>query len=311
MKRDNVNYLLVGTFVLLMAAVLFYALYRITGHSARGDLYFTHFPNVAGIKEGSLVTFEGYEVGNVAAVEPVARDDRTWYRITLNLRQRVRVPADSHALIATPGLLSAPLVEIKEGRSRETLAPGGEIAGAPAANLMETVATLAADLGQIAETGVKPLLAQISRRVESLGGQLDQDVPAAMGELRSTLVRLNSTAGRIEALFSEENRQHWGSLLRNADQASANALKLSEDLHEIRLGLDGLVKDSRGIVAGGGKDVEASLAEIRESLRRTNAVLHQLESTGRNLNEFSRHIRENPSALINSRPPVEATGDTR
>ncbi|MBK7357120.1 hypothetical protein [Propionivibrio sp.] len=35
MKRDNVNYLLVGNFVLLMAGVLLYALYRITGHSAK------------------------------------------------------------------------------------------------------------------------------------------------------------------------------------------------------------------------------------------------------------------------------------
>ena len=63
MKRDNVNYLLVGSFVLLMAGVLLYALYRITGHSAKGDLYVTHFSNVAGIKEGSLVTYEGFEVG--------------------------------------------------------------------------------------------------------------------------------------------------------------------------------------------------------------------------------------------------------
>ena len=38
MKRDNVNYLLVGGFVLLMAAVLLYGLYRITGHSKKGDL---------------------------------------------------------------------------------------------------------------------------------------------------------------------------------------------------------------------------------------------------------------------------------
>jgi len=45
MKRDNVNYLLVGSFVLLMGAILLYALYRITGHSAKGDTYFTHFPN--------------------------------------------------------------------------------------------------------------------------------------------------------------------------------------------------------------------------------------------------------------------------
>lgn len=302
MKRDNVNYLLVGSFVLLMAAVLLYALYRITGHSAKGDTYFTHFPNVAGIKEGSVVTFEGFEVGNVATVEPVARENRTWYRLTLNLRKPVRVPVDSRALIATPGLLAAPLIEIKEGRSTEILAKNGEIVAKPAVNLMESVASLASELGQLTETGVKPLLAQISRRVESLGGSLDHNVPAAMSDLRSTLARLNSTAVRVEALFSPENQQHWSGLLKNAHASSANVLQLSRELQDVRAEVDGLMKDSRSIVVSSGKDLQLSL-------RRADALLYQLESAGRNLNEFSRRIRENPSALVQSRPPADAAGE--
>ena len=34
----------------------------------------------------------------------------------------------------------------------------------------------------------------------------------------------------------------------------------------------------------------------------------QLESAGRNLNEFSRTIRENPATLIQSRPQTDAAG---
>lgn len=302
MKRDNVNYLLVGSFVLLMAAVLLYALYRITGSSGKGDVYITHFPNVAGIKEGSVVTFEGFEVGNIAAVEPVMRDNRTWYRVTLNLRKQMRVPADSRALIATPGLLAAPLVEIKEGKSAEILKSGGEIAGVPATNLMESVASLAAELGQITESGLKPLLAQIGKRVDTLGNSLDENVPAALGDLRSTMARLNSTAGRVEKLFSEENQKRWSGLLKNADETSANALKLSKELHGIRGEIDGLIKDSRVVVSGSGKDLQLTL-------KRADAILYQLESAGRNLNEFSRTVRDNPSALIQSRPPTDTSGE--
>ena len=191
MKRDNVNYLLVGSFVLLMAAVLLYALYRITGHSAKGDTYYTHFANVAGIKEGTVVTYEGYEVGNVAQIEPVAREARTTYRITLNLRQPVRIPADSYAMIATPGLLSAPLVEIKEGSARDLIAAGGDIAGSSAANLMESVSALAVELGKMTETSIKPLLAQ-----------LNQNVTPTLVDLRSTVERINRAAGRIDTLLS-------------------------------------------------------------------------------------------------------------
>lgn len=304
MKRDNVNYLLVGSFVLLMAGVLFYALYRITGHSAKGELYFTHFSNVAGIKEGTIVTYEGYEVGNVAQVEPVMRDNRTLYRLSLNLRKPVKIPVDSRALIATPGLLSAPLVEIKEGLARDILAGGGDIPGGRTINLMESVAALATDLGKLTETSIKPLLATIS-----------QNVTPAMADLRSVLERINRTAGRVDSLFSDQNIKHWGTLLQNADGASANALKLTTDFANVRVEVEklirdsrdlvtdsrGLITDSRGLVAGGSKDV-------KELLRRVDATLYQLEAAGRHLNEFSRTIRENPAALIQSKPPIDAAG---
>ena len=304
MKRDNVNYLLVGSFVLLAAAVLLYALYRITGHSQKGDTYFTHFPNVAGIKEGTVVTYEGFEVGNVAQVEPVAREQRTAYRITLNLRKPVSIPVDSQAMIATPGLLSAPLIEIKEGRATGILAPGGDIPGRNRVDLMESMAALATDLGAITETSLKPMLAQ-----------LNQNLPPAMVDARSTIERINRSAGRVEALFSEQNVAHWNHLLQNADQASNNALKLSADLANVRAEVDALVKDSRGLVksslglvddsrglvASGGKD-------FKEVLHRVDATLYQLEAAGRNLNEFSRTIRQNPAALINSRPPTDDAG---
>ena len=147
MKRDNVNYLLVGSFVLLMGVILLYGLYRITGHSAKGELFETYFPNVAGVKHGTIVTFEGFEVGNVSLIEPVVRENRTTYRVMLNIRKTVNLPKDSWTLIATPGLLSAPLVEIKEGQSKELIAAGGEIPSRSSSNVMEAVANLANDLG--------------------------------------------------------------------------------------------------------------------------------------------------------------------
>ena len=290
MKRDNVNYLLVGGFVLLMAAVLFYGLYRITGHSKKGDLYFTHFSNVAGIKPGAVVTYEGFEVGNVDRIEPELRDKRTIYRVTLNLRKPVSIPVDSQAMIATPGLLSAPLVEIKEGTASELLSVGGDIPGSPRVDLMASVATLAADLGKITETSVKPLLAQINR-----------DVTPAMADMRSAVERINRTAGRVDALFSEENVNHWNHILQNADGASANALKLSTDLSSVRNEVEGLVKDSRGLVSDSSKDLKALLLRV-------DSTLYQLESAGRHLNEFSRTIRENPATLIQSRPQTDAAG---
>lgn len=304
MKRDSVNYLAVGCFVLAMGVALLYGLYRITGQSGKGDAYVTHFANVAGIKVGSQVTYEGYAVGNVAAIEPVAHEGRTRFRVALVLKQPQRIPVDSAALITAPGLLAAPLIEIREGASREVLATGGEIRGVAGSNLVESVAALTAQLGEIAASDLKPLLAQIGRRVDTLGGSLEKNLPPAMDDLRSTLARLNATAGRVEQLFSDENRQRWQRMLGNADEASTDVLKLSRELHGVSREVGDLVRDSRGIINGTGRELESSL-------KRADSVLYQLESAGRHLNEFSRQVRENPSALINSRPPAEAQGDEK
>jgi len=301
MKRDNVNYLAVGCFVLAMGVALLYGLYRITGQSGKGDEYLTHFTNVAGIKVGSQVTYEGYAVGNVGAIEPVESEGRTRFRVALVLRKPLRIPADSTALIAAPGLLAAPLVDIREGASREVLAAGGEIRSIAGSNLVESMATLAAQLGEIAATDLKPLLAQIGKRVDTLGGSLEKNLPPAMDDLRSTLARLNTTAGRVEQLFSDDNRLRWQRMLGNADTASGDVLKLSRELHEVTREVSDLVRDSRGIVNGTGRELETSL-------KRADKVLYQLESAGRHLNEFSRTVRENPSVLINSRPPAETEG---
>lgn len=304
MKRDNVNYLLVGSFVLVMGIVLLYALYRITGQSAKGDVYVTHFPNVAGIKSGTVVTFEGFEVGNVDGIEPEVKNNRTSYRVSLNIRKPVNLPDDSWAIIASPGLLAAPLVEIKEGQSTSLIAAGGEIPGRTNSNVMESVANLANEISRLTETSVKPLLAQISQRVETVGGSLEENLPGTLTDMRATMARLNSTAARVETLFSPENQKNWNGLLKNGNEASGTVLKLSQEMQKVTAEVEGLVKDSRVIVNGSGKDLQLSL-------RRADALLYQLESAGRNLNEFSRTIRENPAALVNNRPPVDVSGEAQ
>ena len=94
--------------------------------------------------------------GNVAGIEPSQRDGRTVYRVGLNLRQAQRIPTDSQALIASPGLLSAPLIDIREGRSLETRPAGGEIPAGNTANLMDSVSALADDFARLSATSVCP-----------------------------------------------------------------------------------------------------------------------------------------------------------
>jgi phospholipid/cholesterol/gamma-HCH transport system substrate-binding protein len=302
MKRDNINYTLVGGFVLLMLAVLLYGLYRVTGHQRQQDTYYTSLANVAGVSEGSTVSFEGYPVGNVTAIAPVAKEGRTRYRLTLNVKSGWQVPEDSTASVSASGLLSTPVIEIRQGTSTRVLAPGSEIAGADTAGLFQAMSGLIGELSSLTAGGIKPFVEQLNSRVARIGDTLEQDLPALTAELKSALARLNRAAAALESLASGENRERVASMLTNADQTAANLAKLTADLEGTRVALDALLADSRGVVTGSRQDIRASLAELRQTVQRVNGMLYQLEGASRNMNEFSRQIRSNPGALIQGRP---------
>ena len=70
MRRDNINYFLVGLFTLVSLAVLLVALYKITGRVGQAEPYHVYFHNIAGLGKGTHVTYEGYQIGYVERLVP-------------------------------------------------------------------------------------------------------------------------------------------------------------------------------------------------------------------------------------------------
>ncbi|MBK7357119.1 hypothetical protein [Propionivibrio sp.] len=175
-------------------------------------------------------------------------------------------------------MLSAPLVEIRRGGGSDIPGGRGDIPGSSSANLMESSRCAGHRIGPDYESTIKPML---------VPDQLN--VAPAMADMRSTIERINRTAGRIDTLFSDQNVSTGPLPLQNADGASANALKLLGRSVHGACQVEDLVRDTRGIVTNGGTG-------LKDSIRRIDATPYQPESAGRNINEFSRTIRESGRA---------------
>ncbi len=311
MKRDHINYFAVGLFVLLMLGMLLYALLRINGENQKSDIYYTYFRSVSGIKTGAPVAYQGFELGHVDTIEPTQKEGRTSYRLALKLRQGWKIPSDSRAVISASGLLSGMLVEIREGSSRSLLGPGGEIAGTESVNLFESMAVLTEQLSQLTRDDAKPLLANLNRRIERIGGSLEQGVPESMNQLQAVLKKLNNTATLLETTLGGENRAHVTAVLKNTDQSSLNILRLTADFERTRKQLDQFLADTHGVVTQNRPDIEASVSELRDSLQRVNTILHHLEGASLNTNELTRQLRQNPALIIQSKPAADQSEGNR
>ncbi len=327
MKSNKINYLVVGSFVLIMLAGLVVSISVLTGRTGAADSYYAIYKNVTGIKFGSQVLYEGYPVGQIEDITPQPQAGGMSFRVDFSVKKDWRIPADSVAQIAAPGLLSAVTISISAGKSTVALEPGGLLKSMEAANIFAVVSSVASDVNELAENNIKPLLDTIKTAIGGFGELLQGDARKLVTELtalvQSTAERVPKISENIEAfsskinkssdelseLLNPENRQKMEAILINLDVAAANAARLLTDFQDILDQSNQLLTALNGMVEENKRDISKSVADMRrvtESVaRHIDQVNQNLEGASRNMYEFSRQIRQNPGLLLGGTPPKD------
>ncbi len=309
MRRDNLNYLLVGLFTLAMLAALLVALFRITGRDVDARDYYAVFDHVGGVREGTSVTYNGFHIGQVAGIDALREDGRTRYRLGLAIRADWRIPADSSARIVAPGLLSERIIDIREGSSTQMLSPGETLAGTDATDLMATLAEVALEIRELSRAGLRPLLADLGRQVNLLAADVGSRIASVSDDITRLLANLERTATELNRIVGAASERQVANVLANAEQVAANLAEVSAGFVTTRGELDRLLGESNQLVEENRADLRAAVSSLRESLETIglslDSVLHNLETTSRNMSEFSREIRHNPGRLLSGQAPPD------
>ena len=307
MRRDTINYLVVGTFVIILFLLFMVVLYQITGRTGPTENYYVSYANVEGIKYGTPVLYEGYQVGQVDEVEPVREGGGTQFRITLAVAEGWQIPSDSIAAVAKSGLLASVAINIEEGTSPTPLAPESTIAGREATDLFSTVNEVAAELKSLSRESLRPLLDNLNSKVDLLGGDLhslakDSLKPILDDQVKVILKKVDKTADQLNVLLGDRNVEHVNEILANLNSSSDNLRQLLADLQTTRATLDKALTNIDGVVDDNDEDIRNTVRTISQHIE---AVSHNLEASSRNMNEFSRQIRENPGLLLRNSPQPE------
>ena len=283
MKKDYLNYTLVGAFVVGILLLLFYILFRITGHESGMQNYYVIFNKVAGVKEGASVTFSGYKIGQVNGIVPVQQKQGTAYKMILSIKEGWQIPGDSVAKIIMPGVIADKQIDITEGHSSDILKPGDVIPSQASADMMVIM--------------------------QNIGQQLQDFIPQATGDTTKLLASLNKSAYQLEQLLNEKNQQHVSNMFKNADVASYNLAKLAKSFDRVQEQLDQLLSRSNQLITDNEDDLRQSVIKLRQTMSLVSSkmepLLYNLDASSRNLNEFSRQIRNHPASLISSQPPAD------
>jgi len=287
MKKENVNYFLMGMFVLVGFILLFTMLFKITGGQSDVDEYFVEFDNVTGIKNGIVVTYGGYAIGAVKGVEPVFYAGKTVYRLSLWVKAGWKIPVDSRAKIVMPAVISDKQIEITQGVSTQFLQTGGTLKSSEAVDIMGLV--------------------------DSIASQLNESVPQTTKNINRLLENLNTSSDKVGLILSDKNVQHLNNVFKHADSSGESLAELAAGFNRINKQLDNILNRTNLILSDNSEDIRYTVIELKKSIDtvsgRIESVMYNLDATSQNMNEFSRELRNNPSVILGSEPPADAHGN--
>ncbi len=320
MKSNRVNYVVVGSFVLAMLVGFVAVATYLSGRTTGVDPYYAVYDNVTGVKYGTKVLYEGYGIGQVQNVSPFVDRGRMRFRVDFQVAEGWRLPRDSVAKIAAPGLLSAVTISISAGRAAEALDPGQQVRSGESANMLAGITDLTTEIGAIAREDLRPLLANLNVITDSMAKLLEGDAAAMVADLRSVSAdmattvpgildalqsasrRMDQAADGINGIVGGTNRKTIEGTLQNMASASADFARLAAELKSTRQQLDRLLTTANEMVVDSRPDLEKAIVDARYVMgsvaRHIENTNQNLEATIRNMYEFSRQIRQNPSLLL-------------
>lgn len=327
MRSSKINYLVVGVFVVAMVAALVTSVALLTGRTGAVDEYFTYYSNVTGVKFGTQVVYEGFPIGQVEDVTPEEKDGRMRFRVDFGVTQGWRIPADSVVEIAAPGLLAAVTLSIHAGTDTTSLKPGQQVTSQERSDIFAVVSSVASDLGNLAETDIKPLLHNVNKAVVSVNRIIDKEgetlfrdaraavnelagvvavmaerVPKIADDIETFVAKMNQTSDEFLRLITPANREKMEGIIANLDEAAKKADTALQ-------AMNAMLTEVRTLVLKENSDVQRTIGETRyivESVsRHIDAINQNMEGAARNMYEFTRQIRQNPGLLLGGQAPED------
>jgi phospholipid/cholesterol/gamma-HCH transport system substrate-binding protein len=273
-----------GVFLLASGTLLALVVFALVGKKifVRKVEYFTRIAeSVSGVELGSPVKRNGVEVGQITAIETDSSDINRAV-IRFEVAKGTPMKTDMTASLGSFGITGLKYIEITGGSyDSPDVPPGGEIGSRVS------------------------VLGRITERADSIAAKVDR------------------LLGNVISITESQNRQHIDKLIQSSAALSASLDTLVMDVSKIRPGrrMDAILGEMEAVakelkVKIKRAEVEQTVKEYRKAAEGITGVAQKLDltvlrvqedltqsmsnlkETMKNMNTFSRQIKENPSVII-------------
>jgi phospholipid/cholesterol/gamma-HCH transport system substrate-binding protein len=288
--RDEIK---AGLMVVISVGILIFFLVAVTGLDLFKETkeYKVLLKHTGGVVVGSLVRYGGLEVGKVTRVE-IQEHDHHYVEIGIKVAAATPIKTDSKAFLSSIGLLGDYYIEISSGSIEAELLPPGSIIHSREttqfSQLAQPVEELSVKLQELIDRLSDMMNDQSRLHVASMIATMDsmlsgnlQNINAIMENLRLTSFHFQKMSAHARELLVDDDVQ-FESTWKNVDETVVQLQKLTEELQKTAVNLNNVVS---------ARDQNLSV------------ILEQIEHTTRNLETFTRNIKDRPWNLIRKSEP--------
>lgn len=252
--------------------VLFFGLHFLKGMPifSNDDVYYVTFDNIDGLTVSNGVFADGYQVGNVKAIDYNYKE-RGKVVVALQVDNDLRIPKGSSAEISKDTMGNIQLNLLMANNPRERVEPGDTLQGTNASGLMGSVQQLMPQIEQMLPkidsilTSVNMLLADPSivrslHNIETVSanlttttaglnqlvGQVNQRVPGLMAKADYAVGKAGTTFDNTSRLTGKLADLDIASTMAKVDQTMANVRRVTDQLNG-KNGTAGLLVNDRAL----------------------------------------------------------------
>jgi phospholipid/cholesterol/gamma-HCH transport system substrate-binding protein len=257
--------------VVILALLVFGGLYLYLSHINPNTYKVTvTFEDTLGVARQSIVRMRGVAIGEVADVTLDQTQHPQEPKVTLAIKNRYKIPKDSHFVIVSGLLITTPQILIKPSDSTTSLAT-------------DNTATADGDKPQGALASLDPKLDEAVQNSTKLVNDLQVTLKSTSGKLNDVLDRTktlldttNKTVSATQSIVGDPAlKSKLLVTLQNFQDASGNAKKASDDL---RVQLNETIKGSRG-------NLDKLTAKLNEVLDHVDVTIDDTNSIVKKLTE--------------------------
>jgi phospholipid/cholesterol/gamma-HCH transport system substrate-binding protein len=319
--ESNVNYTLVGLFVIILSIVLIGCVLWLTvgGQTKSHTFYLVYFEeSVSGLYLKSTVSYRGVNVGQVADIQLDPEDLRR-VKVTLSIEDSVPIKQDTVATLSIQGLTGLATVELS----------GGSPESPPLQSEPEQtwpVIKSSPSLVQRLDDAFSQAMTQFNKFSERLDLLLSSENQRSINQTLSSLNTISTTVAARSDTIDQTLRDiatvtgtlaagsgQLDQALSSAAQTLGNSVAISNRLNDLMAQIDSgttAVTQMAQTITSTSQNLNsaviASRKDLQQLVQRTtpelNALLLEMGRLTDSMQRFMNELEQNPQMLITGKP---------